>query len=141
MRVTLLVVAIAGTLLNFSACKTAPPPKQRPISVAVAVTPVGADAVSAAQVLQIHRALRPEIESAGYVLADPNAPADLVLTVSFTSVPGGASGRIKLISLEPAGEFRRATEGAETDEAKRFRRLERELQSIVEAQGRNPEFR
>ena len=137
---SILTLALASVTLGTGGCNSASQPKPRP-SVAVAIAAVGAETVSAGQVARIHQTLRPEIEGAGFVFADRNATADLVLTVSFTPIPGSPGGRIKLTSLEPTAEFRRATEGGESVEAKQFRRLERELQSIVEAQSRNPDYR
>jgi hypothetical protein len=137
---SILTFAVLGSLtIGIGGCATAQQ-STRHLSVAVAI--IGTQTISAQQVVQIHQALRPELESAGYTLADSNATADLVLTVSFIPIPGGPGGRIKLTSLEPTAQFRRATEGAsDTSEAKEWRRLERDLQAIVEAQGRNPDSR
>lgn len=139
------ILIFAGLLATFmavcvSGCGTAP--RARSLSVLIAITPMGAESVSPAQVAQIHHVLKPSVEAAGYTLAENDAAADLVLTVSFIPIPGMAGGRIKLISLEPSPEFRRATATAgESAESKQMRRLERELQSAAEALGRNLDAR
>jgi glutathione S-transferase len=139
MRSMLSLVFVATLIFAVGGCTTPQAARARPLSVAIAITPVGTGTVSAAQAAEIQRALRPELEGAGYVLADRPTAADLVLTVSFVPAPGGPGGRIRLTGLEPTDQFRRATEGSDTLEAKEFRRLERELQSIVEARGKNIE--
>ena len=130
---------VAASMLVLSGCGTTRKP--RPLSVAVAITTTGAEKVSTAQMAQIYQALRPEIEGAGYIFAERNATADLVLTVRLAPNAGAAGGHIKLTSLEPTDEFRRAMEGSESAESKQWRRLERELQATAEALGRNLDSR
>jgi hypothetical protein len=118
-------------------CATTERTNPRALAVTIAVTPVGARTVSAEQVAQIHQALKPELQRAGYVLADHSAMADLVLTVSFTPMPGGTGGRVKITGLEPTAQFRRETDGGDTEEAKELRRRLREIQRWAEGQSRN----
>lgn len=136
---TLVLSLIVGLTLVLGGCAHAAKSAPRPLSVAVAVTPLGAGTVSAGQVAQIHQALRPEFERTGYIFANSRKNADLVLTVSFIPNPGGQGGRISFTSLEPTEQFREATDGGETPEAKEFRRRAQDLQAIVEAKGRNPD--
>ncbi len=128
---------LAGMALGFSACVNADRATQRPVAVAVAISPIGTRTLSADQVAQVHEALKPEILRAGYSLAPSRAAADLVLIVSYTPVDGGSGGRVKIMTLEPTARFLQATDGGDTPEAKEMRRRQRELEQWIERQSRS----
>ena len=106
----------------------------RPVSVAVAVTPVGVESISSAQTKLVHAALVPELQRAGYSLAQSGVSADLVLLVSFTPTPGGPGGRVQIMGLQPSAQFRRSTDNGDTPEAKEMRRRQQELQHWIDRQ-------
>ena len=111
----------------------------RPVSVAVAVTPIGVTSISTEQTKRVHAALIPELQRAGYSLAQTSAAADLVLLVSFTPTPEGEGGRVKIMGLEPSAQFRRSTDNGDTPEAKEMRRRQRELQQWIDRQLTHPD--
>jgi hypothetical protein len=127
------VLTLLAGLILCPACSTASRSEPRPLSVAVAITPVGAT-LSAEQIARVHGALKPELQRVGYTFAESSAAADLVLLVTFSPIAGGTGGRLKIIGLEPTAEFRRATDGADTPEAKEMRRRQREIEQWVERQ-------
>lgn len=128
-----LALLLSGFALAISGCVVA----KRPPSVAIAIVPVGIEAVSSAQAAQVQQALQREIHSAGYTLAESAAAADFVLTVAYIQTTAG--GRIKIASLEPSVHFRDDMAGNDTPEVKEFRRLQRDLQQAVERQGLHPD--
>jgi hypothetical protein len=133
------LTSFAGMILC-SACTSVDRSVQRPLSVSVAITPIDARSISNAQAAQVHEALRPELQRAGYTFADNSMTADLVLLVSFTPTVGGNGGRVKITGLSPTAEFRRATDNGDTPEAKEMRRRQRELEQWVERQSRNSDL-
>jgi hypothetical protein len=131
---------LAGVMLCFGGCATAERASLRPLAVAVAITPIGTSSLSAEQVTRVHAALGPEIQRAGYTLAQSSAAADLVLIVNFTPTPGGGGGRVKITGLEPTAQFRQATAGGDTPEAKEMRLRQREIELWIERQHRSYEY-
>ncbi len=112
-------------------------PNPRPLSVSVSITPIGASSLSTEQVVRVHEAIKPQLLQSGYTFAVSSSAADLVLLVSFTPIPGGNGGHVRITGIEPTAQFRRETDGGDTPEAKEMRRRQRELEQWIERQGRS----
>ena len=134
------VLVLLAAAVLCSGCATRERQNARTLSVTVAITPLGARTLSSDQVIRIHDALKPELLRAGYSFAGNSSTADLVLLVSFTPIPDGNGGRVKIIGIEPTAQFRRETDGGDTPEAKEMRRRQREFELWAERQKSNYEY-
>ena len=133
----------AITLLLAAACLSegcTHPVQQRLPAVAVAIRPVDDRPPSTVETQLVLQALKPALLQAGASIAERGDPADFVMTVSFIPATESSASRVKVIGIEPTPRFRDATDGADSPEAKDWRRRLRDIEQWVEREGRRSDI-